>query len=224
LTTFRPRFDHAMATAPSEDGGMENQTPFLSRQMTPLLSLSLTVIALSVFPQTLHAAPVTYTLTGVGSGTFSGESFFNRGFTLTGIGDTTITTTIFGFPAIPLSSMTYSVSGFPLATTNDPFYLLNAHPDLPYTLFFMDSLSQQTASFVVADVSMGAWNMTSNIGPLASTYGASDPTATNQGNVDINSFTSASFTANVSNVSAPEPCSLALLALGGVSYLTGRRK
>lgn len=173
--------------------------------------------------QASHAAVITYTLTGIGgSGTFNAVPFSGANFTLIGIGDTTATTTVSGVPAITLTSMTYNITGVTAgpATTTATFKMFNANAFVPNWLGFTATGVEGTG-FKAAGA--GAWNLTSNIGPLASAReGTWNAFSTNQGTLQFTSvaFTSATFTAAV----VPEPGTLALLPLGGVCGMAVRRR
>nr|WP_309690011.1 PEP-CTERM sorting domain-containing protein [Armatimonas sp.] len=189
---------------------------------------ALTLLGLAALPQAARAVPITYTLTGIGgSGTFNAVPFSGANFTLIGIGDTTATTTVSGFPAITLTSMTYDITGVTAgpATTTGTFKMVNANSFIPNLLAFTNTGSEGTG-FLAAGA--GAWNLTSNFGPLASTQQvvwAAFPT--NQGTLQFTSvaWTSATFTAVVGGGgAAPEPGTLALLALGGACAFARRRR
>jgi hypothetical protein len=181
--------------------------------------------------QQAQATPITYTLTGTGlNGVLAGTSFSGKNFTFTGIGDTTATSLYLGiYPAVSLTSMTYDISGVTsgVATGTTPFFFLNATSTSPNNFAFIASSASIGEGFLMSGAS--SWDLISNIGPISSTYlsgGAGTPT--DQGVFRMTGFGSGSFTAGAgASTAAPEPGTLALIAVGGmgiVSRLRLRRK
>ena len=174
--------------------------------------------------QQAHAVPITYTLTGFGgNGTFNGTPFSGANFILTGIGDTTATTTYSGLPAISLTSMTYNINGVTTgaATTTTSFIITNANSVLPNTLIFTNPTGNQGVEFVASGA--GSWNITSNLGPLFSSYSSSLDAPTNQGTIRFTSWADANFKAVVGSTAAPEPATLSLLAIGSMGFVARLR-
>jgi hypothetical protein len=184
------------------------------KKIPPFKIIALSGIALLGFaltPSKAHATPVTYVLTGTGgSGTFNGTAFSGQTFTLTGIGDTTSTTTVAGFPAISLSSMTYQIGANPLATTTSPFFMVNVNSAVPDELGFVNSTGVQSTAFTAG---AGSWGMITNYAASATFFGQNG-ISTNQGSVVLSGWTNATFTATVGATAAPEPTTLSLLGLG----------
>ena len=180
--------------------------------------------ALAALPQTAQASLITYTLAGQGSGTVNGVAFTAQAFTITGIGDTTnLTTIFFNAPAVPLSSLTFTINGFAAATATPQMYMANFNAFVPNNLGFTNLTGNQFEQFSAGS---GSWGVISSIGPVSATFSDSLQTPTNLGNVRITSFTGpTTFTATLGASSVPEPGTLAMLALGlSVGIVARRRK
>src|SRR5690348_13034313 len=81
------------------------------------LAMLLSAIAVFVGGHSAHSAPITYTLTGLGSGSLGGVSFTDTAFTITALADTSQ----IAQPSVPVfrvtnSATTISVKGMPVAT------------------------------------------------------------------------------------------------------------
>jgi hypothetical protein len=221
---FISRYEGSTAALTSEMNKNHTTTSIVKKTFLCAISM----ITLATLPHIAQATPITYTLTGTGlSGTFAGTSFTGANFTFTGIGDTTATTTVLGLPAISLTSMTYNISGVTsgVATATVPFSFMDATSDIPDTFLFTDPSVSYAQAF---SMSGGGWDIVSDIGPLSSTSYAGINTPTDQGDFQMGSFTSGSFTAVVGasggGVSAPEPGTLLLLALGGGAGFASKRR
>jgi PEP-CTERM motif len=190
-----------------------------------LLSLLGGIAALA--PQTTNtaqAAPITYTLTGTGgTGTFAGNAFSGASFTLIGTGDTgAALTSVNGFPARGLTSMTFTITGVTsgAATATSSFFILNANNVVSNALGLTNSTLSEGNTF--RSTGAGNWGMTTDLGPLPTTIFGSFVTPTDQGSIRLNNWSSATFSAAVT--SAPEPGTLALLALGAGGLVAMRRR
>jgi hypothetical protein len=188
-------------------------------------SSTLALLTIAVLPQIAYAAPITYTLTGTGaSGTLNGNPYSGANFTLTGIGDTTAMTSVAGYPAVALTSMTYNISGVTVgdAIPTTPFYILNFNSLAPNQLIFTDAVAGPGNRFTASGA--GSWNITSNLGPLASSSVVSVAVPTNQGTIGLNGWTNANFTAVTAATAAPEPGTLALIAIGSMGLASRLRR
>ena len=184
---------------------------------------------LLAFPRGAEAVNITYTLSGTGSGSFNGVSFGTTvpsQFTFTGIADTA-NTSVNQFDRIQLTSLTIQVGALPLATVNQTFYLVNFSSNgslIPDTLGFADANNLNTTAHSFSYAGAGTYNLISNTNSGGTiTLVGNGNTPTDQGDVMFTSFAltpSASFSAVVS--SAPEPGTLAFLALGGGLVLLRR--
>ena len=192
------------------------------------LSGLVALVTLGVMPQAAQAAPITYTLSGQGSGTFNGTIFTDQAFTVTGVGDTANLTTISGFnlPAVPLSAMSFTINGFATATASTQMYMSNLHSLVPNNLFFGDSLANPAfLRFLAAGAK--TWNVISDLGPLSVSQAiglTGGPTETNLGPVTVSSITGpTTFTASLGAAEVPEPSTLVMLGLG-LCVVARRRK
>lgn len=142
-----------------------------------------------------------------------------------GVGDTVGLTTVTAnnLPAVPLSSISFTINGFATATASIQMYLANANSGVPNRvgLTNVDAFIGQT--FEVAG--SGAWNVVSCIGPLSATHFASGSMATNLGPVVISTFTApTTFTATLGGSAVPKPSTLVMLGLGLCVGVVARRR
>ena len=171
---------------------------FSRRSIVAALGLATLSLSLISLPKVAQAAPITYTWTGIGSGTFNGTGFTNQSFTMIGIGDTTsVATRNFAgnlWPSVLLTSTTIAVNGFTTATvTTAPFYIANVGSS---SLVFLNS--GITAGVQLGVTGSSSYDLISNFAPTAAAYTDSATMATNQGNVSFSSSSSGTFTAALS--------------------------
>jgi PEP-CTERM motif len=176
-------------------------------------------------PETAQAAPITYTLSGTGSGSVNGTSFTNQAFTIMGVGDTVDLTTVSAdkFPAVPLSSMSFTMSGFGTATPSNQMYMVNLYNLAADFLGFGNvSIGDGEVFFAAGS---GAWDLVSSFGPVSATSAGSGYLPTNLGTVQLSGYTGpTTFTATLGSSAVPEPGTFAMLALGLSLSLVARRR
>jgi hypothetical protein len=188
-----------------------------------------------------QANPITYAVSAIASGTLGGSAFTNALVTVTLVGDTSAV-----FQPLPADlpqlfanpgTATVTVAGLGTATLNDPSgYAAVAFPVIPGEIplpsvgiweGFDLIASTGTAILGVGDDSLAGYDLKSPLGPLAgagsgvSTNPDGSPVAfaTNVGPLVI-SRTGENGTLTVTTTtSVPEPVSLSLLGIGGLSLL-----
>jgi len=194
-----------------------------------------------------QAAPIAYTITAIASGTLGGTPFSNALMTMTLVSDTL---TVFqplpnDLPELFANpgTATVTIAGLGTATFNDPggyaaimFPVVDEIP-IPSLGIWEDvdiAANRGTGILGIGSNSLAGYNLRSPLGPLAgaSSGGAHEPDgtpvaySTNRGGLTITS-TGESGTVTVTvATSVPEPTSLSLLTIGGLSLLatTRRRK
>ena len=166
-----------------------------------------------------HAAPISYTISGTGSGTLGATSFTNATFSLTFNADTVNVTS----PAQDLNAIsTFSSTAFTIGATNTSltgqarltsrFTTGDLFLGNPFDVAFFSS-----AALVGNDLKM-AYAPT-NTSPTVSNNGQS-AISTGAGDLRFSSLSNTTYTAVVSNaVAAPEPGTLPLVGMGLVSGL-----
>jgi PEP-CTERM motif len=179
------------------------------------------VAALSVL--SAHCAKATvldYSETGVGSGTFNGTAFTNATFTIDTTADTTSITSIStGVYAIVNTPTFLTFAGAsPSSFTDNIQVVANTNQG---SLGFGDNASNLAILFdqnssTTSDV------LLTPFGPVTGTpvFNAGDAFPTSAGPLVIDSISSVSFQATA----VPEPASIALIGLAGVSFLSRRKR
>jgi hypothetical protein len=189
-----------------------------------LCGLSLVALAAS-FPQSAQAAPITYTLTGTGTGSLGGTAFSNAAMTFTLVGDTSGLAFPFGpgVPSVPVTA-TGLVGGFSAFTFTSAISFFN-NQNVSVAGF---GLTGSSDIFDVSDPSLAAWDAISSFGPLGivSVPGnLGQAFGTTAGNFILNGVgTQGTLQAVVAGGAAPEPATIALIALGGLGCVVARRR
>jgi hypothetical protein len=183
-------------------------------------SLSL-VFALAVGSAESQAAPATYTLSGIASGTLGGTTFSLAPFTITSQADTSqITLLESNVYGVPTTSAVVAISGFSPAAFTIP--TTNVANDIVGDAG-ISALSQGFAIlFSSGDPALFSYHLDTSIGPLSGSAGYNPGTAfaTSAGDFVIQNIDTATFQATV----VPEPPTAALLTIGCVVALVARRR
>ena len=194
-----------------------------------------------------QAAPVTYAVATIASGTLGGTPFTSALITVSLVGDTSAV-----FQPLPADlpalfanqgTATVTIAGLGTATFNDPGgYAAVAFPAIPGEIplpsvgiweGFDIAAESGTGILGIGSNSLAGYNLKSQLGPLtgAAAGGATEPDgsfyeyATNRGALVISS-TGDTGTVTVTITPVPEPTSLSLLGLGlcSVSLLARHRR
>jgi len=184
--------------------------------MTRRSSLSLVVLgalALTTLPKAAHATDFIYTITGTGgSGTGPGGAFTGANFTLTGIGNTTNTTTLLAlYPAIQLTSLTYNISGVTLGDATAMTAMNLVSYDFIVAGYFTFASNDFTQGMTFYNLGLAGWHMASSIGSVPIVNFGTSPLTTDQGNIALTGWTSATFSAAPYSVTPEAPGLVQLL-------------
>jgi len=174
------------------------------------------------------AAPITYTLKGVASGTVGTQSFSDAMFTIQGVSDTAdVFETIHPTPPImhvfhapvPAGSATINISGFgsgifPFVTE---FFIYQEHYAVGISRTGGDLLD-------MGNIVLTTYDLKSSIGPVVNTLGPPDGLFNGMHNVPTSlgliNFSSLHMAVTFTATTAvPEPSTLTLLGLGALSLL-----
>jgi hypothetical protein len=193
--------------------------------------LALLISALCVIDAAAFSFPVTYMETATISGSLNGVDFVDAQITITGSGDTANIT--HGMPCcfanrLGVSTVIFDLTGFGTGTFTDLVGVAvnqtntGGIPGEPETGISGAGFSDFTSNFLILwtlDPAFSSWDLSIDIGPLIGPgFCNCNPAAnisfpTSLGQLHI-SATDPTFTADVAATPAPEPASLALLALG----------
>ena len=175
-----------------------------------------------------QAATISYVLNGTGaSGTIGSTSFSGKDFTLTATADTSTLANrnVLGqsIASVQFTSMIYEIAGSPAAVASAPsnFYLMKNV--LPNSLAFANIAF--SASNVWQNTDASSWDLVSNFTSATNPFQGSGAFATNQGQVNLTNWSSATFTANSSSATAvPEPFTIIGTLVGSTAALRMRKK
>jgi PEP-CTERM motif-containing protein len=211
------------------------------RIAVPLFTLRLTglacvaLVTVSVFGcVAAQAAPISYTISAVGSGSLGTNSFSDVSFTITSTADTSqidINSPLFpDILVVTNESATIEISGLGTATftsTLSDFANQYVGPQWNRTVGAV-GVTDISDGYDIIDVQNSAfdtYDLRSSIGPVSgTTFGnAGYPVGTTAGTFQLNSLpTTATFQATLQSV--PEPATVLLVALGLGVLLIGRRR
>ncbi len=142
-----------------------------------------------------------------------------------GVGDTVDLTTVTPekYPAVPLSSLSFTISGFGTATVISQMYMVNLYNDSADLLGFVNFSDGYGEAFYAAG--SGAWDVVSSFGPVSATSNGVGTLLTNLGFVHLEEDPGpTTFTAVLGSSAVPEPGTFAMLALGLSLSLVARRR
>jgi hypothetical protein len=204
------------------------------------------IIVLLACAAPAKADPITYKLTGTGSGTIGGLPFTDALVTVTLTGNTSNVTSVALFPGpnwlVNVGTTTINIPGIGLANVTDATAMYSSVvpfagaptfglPVLPYVLLGQldhpPATNSQTSIAGMGSDALLGYNLQTSIGPITSSLGglATPPSLivhTNLGNLvfDVNPLSGGTFTATTTPV--PEPSTLSLLAVGVVALVGSR--
>ena len=192
-----------------------------------------------------QAAPITYTITSIASGTLGGNAFTNAAMTVTLVGDTAgvIQPLPVDLPELFVNpgTATVTIAGLGTATFNDPGgYAVIAFPVVPGEIPLpsvgiwenIDLEEDHGVGIVgIGGDSLAGYDLRSPLGPFS---GAASGGATEGGNpfqysTNLGAFVITStgddgtLTVTIP-AQVPEPTSLSLLGVGGLSFLAAMRR
>ncbi len=186
----------------------------------------LAVATLFHFAMPATAAPIVYTLSGVGSGHIGNDAFTDASFVFTGTADTDALVPIGGgVSVVPLLSLQVSVAGHGAGAAVDAFdfFVNNALAGAG----FIDELSGDVLD-VLAPLLAG-FDGISALGPLSVDLDYLAPFITTAGEFQLDGARALSFSAQTDTLSVPLPATswlvlLALAAAAGASPGVARRR
>lgn len=178
------------------------------------------LLVVGYFPAA-EATPIAYKLGGTLTGSFDGQSLFNRSFTWTLTSDTTAWTFSAPFFQAPATSAVIDLDGFGAVTPTLPLFYFSA-PGIGLGQF-MDASRTQGVWFASSLLEGYMWGLT---GPLSVSVHSPATLSTDHGDFVI-AFTSFTYFEATEVVASevPEPAAIALMGFGllGVGALRRRK-
>ena len=163
----------------------------------------------------VQAESVTYTFSGIGSGSFGANAFSDVAFTITSTADTSLIVSLNpGVLFVP--NLTATVSVFGLGSAAFIFLPVNVNNQNLSRVGISDR-DQQLAILFIDNPACSTYDLSTSIGPLAGApiFNSSASFGTTAGAFSLTSISTASFEAFVQPV--PEPSTLGLLGLGATA-------
>lgn len=191
----------------------------MNRKFLAALALSASFLASSA----AHAGPIIYTFSGTFTGTLNGNAFETPA-TFTGVGDTDTFSTNGFTKFVNLSSLSALAGGTTYNITTTTQFYLNVNN---YAGLFFGSAGNGGGGFAGTGPGLAGYDAVSGLGTTAFTDHFTGPVTfnTDQGTVQLSSFTNGSFGASVAGA-IPEPSTWALMIVGfgAVGAAMRRRK
>lgn len=177
------------------------------------------------------ASTISYTDTGVGSGTVGGDNFQNAAFTITATGDTTNRQSFVGGFFIDNISASINISGLGdfLILTGTRFFVNNSVGVAGFSRAGSSGADLYNGPY--GSSLFSTWDMLSSIGPVSGNsqlmqWGIGDMNTNSGTLIFLDGLTFSTFTADVGGAPVPEPGTIALLGLGmaGLAVYGKRRQ
>jgi hypothetical protein len=179
------------------------------------------VLGLAMMAQA-KADPVTFIITGTGSGALGAQSFSNTAFTISSTADTAFITNPFsGVFILADQTATVNVSGIGTgAFTSQTSNVSNQN-------FSRAGISDPSfAILFVNNPGFSTYSLATSIGPLSgpASFNSGANFATTAGNFRLDTVQDATFEARVTTQAVPEPASLTLAGIGVVTLVGYARR
>lgn len=181
----------------------------------------------------LQASSITFKLSGIATGTLGATDFTNATFEIDSAGDTDMVAFIPPVPPFggaqyllnPLTSTTLSIQSIGSAILTDNLQEFATQSSLVFGPFGGLGTSTGVVLLAIENGSFNGYALASSIGPLSggSVLNAGTGFNTSSGTLVIRSF-SGTFQATVGSAAAPEPGSMALMSLAGLTFLAFRQR
>jgi hypothetical protein len=189
----------------------EEQMPSSWRLRLTTLCLLVSIAGSTACPAS--AAPITYTLSGIATGSIGANNFTNAAFTFTGYGDDSdVSLAGPGVFANELMSASIDVSGIGTGDAVDPFNIF-VNQSIPGA-GFTDVFTGDVIDFSAAE--FASYDLASPLGPVDVDETFLAPFDTTAGTVDLSSTTNLEFTATTA---IPEPSSGPLLGMALMAFV-----
>ena len=174
------------------------------------------ILLLAGAEMTVQAAPVTYTLSGTGSGSLGEQAFADAPFTITAVTDTSqITSPLRGIYTVPNATATVAIAGLGVSAAFTIPTITVDNQNL--SLAGLSAPDQNRAILLVASPAFATYNLVTSVGPATGSTGFNPGFAfsTAAGDFSLRAAPGATFQASV----VPEPPPLALFGIGALGLV-----